>query len=95
VALREALGSEVVIHFTVPTPPAANDDMRELAVDVGKEALERVEQAVEGGESNVVARLNPRTHVQKGDRIELVVDTSRLHFFDADDGSGIYGRRDT
>jgi multiple sugar transport system ATP-binding protein len=90
VELREALGSDVVIHFTVPAPPAVGDDVRELAVDVGKEVLEKVERAAEGGEASVVARLNPRTHVQKGDRIELVVDTTRLHFFDPDDGSGIY-----
>jgi multiple sugar transport system ATP-binding protein len=90
VELREALGSDVVIHFTVQAPPAVGDDVRELAVDVGKEVLEKVERAAEGGEASVVARLNPRTHVQKGDRIELVVDTTRLHFFDPDDGSGIY-----
>jgi multiple sugar transport system ATP-binding protein len=91
VELREALGSDVVIHFTVAAPPAVGDDVRELAVDVGKEVLEKVEQTAARGEASVIARLNPRTHVQKGDRIELVVDTARLHFFDPDDGSGVYG----
>jgi multiple sugar transport system ATP-binding protein len=91
VELREALGSDVVIHFTVPAPPALSDDVREMAVDVGNEALEKVEQTARAGESSVVARLNPRTRVHKGDRVELVVDTQRLHFFDVDDGSGIYG----
>ena len=43
----------------------------------------------------MLARLNPRTKVRKGDPIELVVDTHRLHFFDPDDGSGIYGGDDT
>ena len=42
----------------------------------------------------MLARLNPRTRVQKGDQVELVVDTERLHFFDLDDGSGIYGGGD-
>jgi multiple sugar transport system ATP-binding protein len=37
-----------------------------------------------------VARLNPRTHVQQGEHVELVVDTTRLHFFDPRTGSGIY-----
>jgi multiple sugar transport system ATP-binding protein len=90
VELREALGSDVVIHFTVAAPPAVGDDVRELAVDVGKEVLEKVEKTAARGEASVIARLNPRTHVQKGDRIELVVDTARLHFFDPDDGSGVY-----
>jgi multiple sugar transport system ATP-binding protein len=39
----------------------------------------------------VTARLSPRTQVKVGDNVELTVDTSRLHFFDPDDGSGIYG----
>jgi multiple sugar transport system ATP-binding protein len=91
VELREALGSDVVVHFTIDAPPAITDDVKELAVDVGQEALEKVQQHAEGGSSTVIARLNPRTQVNKGDRIELVVDTHRLHFFDVDSGIGIYG----
>ena len=33
----------------------------------------------------MLARLNPRTSATVGHRIELVVDTQRLHFFDLDD----------
>ena len=66
------------------------DDVRELAADVGHEVLEKAERTAEGGESIVVARLNPRTRIQKGEAVELVVDTTRLHFFDPEDGSGIY-----
>jgi multiple sugar transport system ATP-binding protein len=94
VELQEALGSDVVVHFTIAAPQAMTDDVKELAVDVGTEALERVEQQARGGHSTLVARLNPRTRVRKGDPIELVVDTHRLHFFDPDDGSGIYGDAD-
>ena len=95
VELREALGSDVVIHFTIAAPPAVGEDVRELAVDVGKEVLEKVEKTAARGEASAIARLNPRTHVQKGDRVELVVDTARLHFFDPDDGSGVYEAPDT
>lgn len=91
VELREALGSDVVVHFKIDAPPAVTDDVRELAVDVGAEALEHVEQHAKGGKASVVARLNPRTEARKGERIDLVVDTHRLHFFDIDNGSGIYG----
>jgi multiple sugar transport system ATP-binding protein len=91
VDLREALGSDVVVHVTIAAPPAMTDDMKELASDVGQEALEHVQQQAAGGQTTVLARLNPRSVVGKGDRIELVVDTHRLHFFDPDDGSGIYG----
>jgi multiple sugar transport system ATP-binding protein len=92
VELSESLGSDVVIHFTVDAPQALTDDVKELAVDVGEEALEHVEKQAEGGRANVLARLNPRTRARKGERIELVLDTNRLHFFDPDDGSGIYGK---
>jgi multiple sugar transport system ATP-binding protein len=57
-SLREALGSDVLVHF-----PAAPDS------------------------SDFVARLDPQTSVREGDRLELVVDTRRLHFFDP--GSGL------
>jgi multiple sugar transport system ATP-binding protein len=89
VELREALGSDVLVHFRVAAPPAMTDDARELAADAGAEVLERVEQQAHGGESVVVARLNPRTTAAKGETVELVVDTQRLHFFDPGDGAGI------
>jgi multiple sugar transport system ATP-binding protein len=93
VDLREALGSDVVVHFSLDARQAITEDVKELATDVGVEALEQVQQQAEQGQSNVVARLNPRTRVGKGDRIELVVDTARLHFFDLQGGSGIYGSK--
>jgi multiple sugar transport system ATP-binding protein len=91
VELVEALGSDVVIHFTMDAPPAITDDVKELAHDVGVEHLERVQQEAEVGKSTVTARLSPRTPARPGNTIELAVDTARLHFFDPDDGSGIYG----
>jgi multiple sugar transport system ATP-binding protein len=88
VDLREALGSDVVAHFKIKAPQAMTEDTKELAKDVGEEALDTLTQ--DTGESNVVARLNPRTRVNQGDPVELVVDTRRLHFFDPDNGSGVY-----
>jgi multiple sugar transport system ATP-binding protein len=94
VDLMEALGSDVVAHFRINAPQAITEDVKELAADVGQEVLENIER--EGGvaESNMVARLNPRTKARQGQPIELVVDTGRLHFFDADDGAGIYEGKD-
>ena len=91
VGLREALGSDVLVHFTIKAPGAVTEDVRELASDVGQEALAAVEQVAQQGESNFIARLSPRTRAREGDPIELVVDTRRLHFFDIDHGAGIYG----
>jgi multiple sugar transport system ATP-binding protein len=88
IELREALGSDVVVHFGLDAPPAITEDVRELAVDVGNEALEKLEQSTD--RTTVLARLNPRTMAQAGESIELVVDTHRLHFFDPDTGLAIY-----
>jgi multiple sugar transport system ATP-binding protein len=90
VDLREAHGSDVMIHFAIAAPPAVTDDVRELAVDLGEDALQNVERRAATGRTDLVARLNPRTRAEKGERVELVVDVARLHFFDPDSGAAIY-----
>jgi multiple sugar transport system ATP-binding protein len=90
VELREALGSDLLVHFRIAAPPAMTEDAKELASELGPDALARVQQQARGGESVVVARLNPRSRAAKGELVELVVDTHRMHFFDPDTGSGIY-----
>jgi multiple sugar transport system ATP-binding protein len=90
VDLKEALGSEVLVHFTVDAPVAMTEDVRELAVDVGAESVEDLEERAKKDKSVFVARLNPRTRARVGERIELFVDTRSLHFFDPDTGRGIY-----
>jgi len=94
VELREALGSDVVVHFPLDAPAPTTEDALDLAADVGQEAITGVEDAAETARSNVLARLNPRTQADKGDAIELVVDTHRLHFFDPETGLGIYGKNE-
>jgi len=89
IELVEALGSDVVVHFTIHVAPALTDDVKELAIDIGDPI---VDGDTAGSHTNVVARLNPRTRARKGEPIELVVDTSRLHFFDLEDSAAIYGK---
>jgi multiple sugar transport system ATP-binding protein len=91
VVLLEALGADVVAHVTVAAPPVMTEDVKELAHDVGAEAVENVERAASTGESTFLARLSPRTAAKQGQPVELVVDTERLHFFDPETGQGIYG----
>jgi multiple sugar transport system ATP-binding protein len=92
VDLREALGHEVVVHCTIQAPPAMTEDARELMADIGAEAIEDQHAHAQGGSTTILARLDPRTSVRKGDPVELVVDTDALHFFDPADGSSIRDR---
>ena len=85
--LREALGSEVLAHFTVDAPPVLTDDTRELARE--QETAEALEEKAEERLSNFVAKLDPRTDVRPGDTADIVVDTSRVHLFDPEDGHRI------
>jgi multiple sugar transport system ATP-binding protein len=90
VVLREALGADVLAHFMVKAPVVMTEDVKDLAHDVGAEAVEAVERGIATGESEFMARLNPRTRATQGEEIELVVDVTRMHFFDPDTGEGIY-----
>ncbi len=89
VTLREALGAEIMVHFSVDAPPAITEDVKELAEDVGE--ADRV--AAHGGESTtvIVGRFGARSRVKVGDQIKVAVDTRQLHFFDPETGLGIYG----
>jgi multiple sugar transport system ATP-binding protein len=91
VVLKEALGADVLVHFGVRARPVVTEDTKELAKDVGAEALEAVERGADQGQWIFLARLNPRTEAQAGTSIELVVDTHRMHFFDPETSAGIYG----
>ncbi|HSJ49983.1 MAG TPA: sn-glycerol-3-phosphate ABC transporter ATP-binding protein UgpC [Actinomycetota bacterium] len=91
VQLREALGADVLIHFTVEAPEVMTEDVKELASDVGEEALEAVKERAEAGRSTFLARVNPRTEARTDQPVELVVDVARMHFFDPETGLGIYG----
>jgi multiple sugar transport system ATP-binding protein len=94
VDLVESLGSEVLVHFTVSAPIVITEDTKELAADVGTEALESLEVKAQEEKSIFVARLNPATKAREGERIELAVDTRRIHAFDPETGRGIYGDED-
>jgi multiple sugar transport system ATP-binding protein len=90
VVLREALGSEIMVHFKLDAQQALTDDVRELAQDVGDDRA--VQELEEGApvESVAVGRFNPRSRVREGATAEVAVDTRSLHFFDPETGLGIY-----
>jgi multiple sugar transport system ATP-binding protein len=86
--LTEALGSEIMVHFSIAAKPAVTDDVRELAEDVGDDR--GVEELAQTNTATLVGRFGARSRVRPGQPIEAAVDTRSLHFFDPKTGLGIY-----
>ncbi len=86
--LTEALGSEIMVHFSIKARQAMTEDVRELAEDVGDERA--IEQSADDDSTTLVGRFGARSRVRPGQPIEVAVDTRSLHFFDPQTGLGIY-----
>jgi multiple sugar transport system ATP-binding protein len=87
VELREALGSEIMVHFRTDATQAVTDETRELQKDVG---APDTPTAAEGTGATLVGRFGARSSVREGKAVEVAVDTRALHFFDPETGLGIY-----
>jgi multiple sugar transport system ATP-binding protein len=79
VDLVEALGSELVVHFTI--------DARRVLAEGAVDKDEAV--AVQGGEG--VARVAAKTPVKVGDRLTFAVSVDDMKFFDTQTGLAIRG----
>ena len=88
VDIRENLGSEVFIHFGVGGPAVRGEDVKAA---VGEEAIEATSEQARRQGSVFTARIARESTAREGERIELAVDTGRLHFFDPASGAAITG----
>ena len=70
VSLIEALGSELMVHFSIDAKVVDSGDPDAPA-----------ERGIEGA-ANAVGRFNPRSRVRMGETAEIAVDTEQMHFFD-------------
>jgi len=93
--LREALGSEVIVHARVDVPPARAEQIEELTEDLGVRTLDGGGDGDGTGETTIVARLSPHSAIRQGETAEVAVDTRQLHFFDPETGLGIYDQNPT
>ncbi len=84
VDIREDMGPEVFLHFSTDASPVTAKQVREAVEE------EAVDATVERGRTPFVARVDRACRAQEGKKIELVVTTERLHFFDPETGRGIY-----
>ena len=79
-SLVEQLGSEAYVHFAVPVRPVVTADIEALLAEEGTDA------AALGDETKFTARVNPDHAPRVGQSSELVVDTTKLHYFDPETG---------
>ena len=78
VNLVEALGSELMVHFTI-------DARRVQAEGAHDQDTEEVTAAGEG-----VARVEPRAAAKPGERFTFAIDTDGMQFFDPENGLAIW-----
>jgi multiple sugar transport system ATP-binding protein len=87
VDLREDMGAEIFLHFSVDAPHVATEDVRD-AVEADEAVAALEEQAVRAG-TPFVARVDRESRAREGDRVEVAVDVRLLHFFDLETGEAI------
>jgi multiple sugar transport system ATP-binding protein len=92
--IREDLGSEVYVHFTVAADPVATAEVVEALVveHAEDEDAHLAAQPARGSGVTFVARLDRATVAREGEPLEIAVDVGRLHFFDPDTGATLPSR---
>ena len=81
--LVEQLGSEAYVHFELDSPPVLTPELKELLEDQGGDAESL------GSVSKFTARVDPDLAPDSDSDCRLVVDTSKIHFFDKESGTAI------
>jgi multiple sugar transport system ATP-binding protein len=87
VDIREDMGSEVFLHFSVDAPPVTIVDVKEV---VSEEALAATAEQTHHHGSSFVARVSRESDAREGVPVTLGVSTRHLHFFDLGTGERIH-----
>ncbi len=83
VEVVEVLGSETFVHFELPERPVVTPDIEELLADTGADASSL------GDQTKFAARVSSDVQVRSGDRVRLVADSTKFHFFNPADGERV------
>jgi multiple sugar transport system ATP-binding protein len=87
-AVREALGSDALVHFSVDGSRGLGSHVRELAHDVEDpaelEELDRDERQV-----TFIGRFHPQSRVRSGEPVEVAIEPGGLMLFDPETGERI------
>ena len=83
VSLLEQLGSDTYVHFYKDINPVQTEAIEEILADEGEDI------SVLGNETKFIARINPNSTVEEGQKINLALDPTKLHYFDPETGLAI------
>jgi multiple sugar transport system ATP-binding protein len=83
----ESVGSDLFVYFVIETEGVESEELQELEEDAGTSDVGRTE----GGEQ-AVARFSSESHVRRGGEAEIWIDTTKLHYFDAETGRSLRER---
>jgi multiple sugar transport system ATP-binding protein len=86
VDIREDMGSEVFLHFSVDAPPVTAAGLSEV---VSQEALAAADEQTHHHGSPFIARVDRTSDAREGRPVRLWVATRHLHFFDLGSGEEI------
>jgi multiple sugar transport system ATP-binding protein len=90
VRLREALGSEVIVHFQVEAAPVVSDDLRELAEDVDETVLlDDLDRERRMRRTAFVGRFGVGTRVADDEKAEVAIAPGAIRFFDQSTGAAL------
>jgi multiple sugar transport system ATP-binding protein len=87
----EALGAELIAHLELPGRPVMTDEVREVAADLDSTMAAELEAEASDARLPLVGRFDVASRARADASVEVVVDTSRIHYFDLETGAAIGG----
>jgi multiple sugar transport system ATP-binding protein len=88
VTLREALGSDALVHFAVDGSRGLASHVRELAHDI-EDAAQLEELDRDERQATFVGRFHPQTRVRAGEPLEVAIEPAAVTLFDPETGERI------
>ena len=85
--IREDMGSEVYLHFSVHAQPV---EATEVVEALEHEEFQAIEERARHEGIPFIARVERQTRAREGEPARLLVDVEQLYFFDPETAAGIY-----
>ena len=71
--------------------PVLTDEVKEIAADLDDTMIAELEAEAQDDKLPLVGRFDVASRARADTELEVVVDTSRVHYFDLDTGAAIGG----